>query len=54
MIHPKKEAEDVRLTMASIVGSAKATQEADLVMLLQVNNKPCHWCVLYCVCALCV
>jgi hypothetical protein len=37
VIQPKKQEEDVRLTMASILGSAKATQEADLVMLLQVG-----------------
>jgi hypothetical protein len=44
VIQPKKQEEDVRLTMASILGSAKATQEADLVMLLQVG---------YCACCVC-
>ena len=34
MIHPRKEAED-RLSANSIFGGAKATQEADNVLLLQ-------------------
>lgn len=37
VIHPRKEDDAVPLGMSSIFGSAKATQEADLVMLLQVR-----------------
>lgn len=36
VIHPRKEDEGHKLTTSSIFGSAKATQEADLVMILQV------------------
>ncbi|XP_074642291.1 twinkle mtDNA helicase-like isoform X2 [Tubulanus polymorphus] len=35
VIHPRKENEDTLLTKASIFGSAKATQEADNVLILQ-------------------
>jgi twinkle protein len=35
VVHPRKEEENGTLGMASIYGSAKATQEADLVLLLQ-------------------
>lgn len=38
VIHPRKEDDAVPLGMSSIFGSAKATQEADLVMLLQVSK----------------
>jgi twinkle protein len=33
--HPRKEAEDTRLNISSFYGSAKATQEADTVLILQ-------------------
>ena len=36
MIHPRKENDQVPLNMASIFGTAKATQEADLVLIIQV------------------
>jgi twinkle protein len=35
VVHPRKEAEDHDLTLASVFGSAKATQEADNVLILQ-------------------
>ncbi|CAM9302975.1 unnamed protein product [Chrysoparadoxa australica] len=35
VIHPRKEDESQKLTLSSIFGSAKATQEADIVLLLQ-------------------
>ncbi|XP_052073848.1 twinkle mtDNA helicase-like [Mytilus californianus] len=38
VIHPRKENEDTELTTASIFGSAKATQEADNVILLQTSK----------------
>eukprot|EP00903_Cladosiphon_okamuranus_P009922 g9419.t1 len=38
VIHPRKEDEGHKLTTSSIFGSAKATQEADLVVILQ-NQK---------------
>jgi hypothetical protein len=41
VIHPRKEEEGVRLSLSSVFGSAKATQEADLVLILQVNEPPC-------------
>jgi twinkle protein len=37
VMHPRKEEEGVRLSMSSVFGSAKATQEADLVLILQVG-----------------
>lgn len=37
VVHPRKEDEGHRLTTSSIYGSAKATQEADLVVILQVG-----------------
>jgi hypothetical protein len=54
VIQPKKQEEDVRLTMASILGSAKATQEADLVLLLQVGGAfaLCGWCAVGVCCRL--
>jgi hypothetical protein len=39
VVHPRKEAEDQPLSMASIYGSAKATQEADTVLILQKNGE---------------
>ena len=38
VVHPRKEDETASLSRASVFGSAKATQEADLVLILQV---PC-------------
>ncbi|VDI08910.1 twinkle protein [Mytilus galloprovincialis] len=38
VIHPRKENEDTELTTSSIFGSAKATQEADNVILLQTSK----------------
>ena len=35
VVHPRKEDEGVRLGLSSIFGSAKATQEADAVIILQ-------------------
>ncbi|CAM9440663.1 unnamed protein product [Phaeothamnion confervicola] len=41
VIHPRKEDEGAKLTLSSVFGSAKATQEADLVVILQkgLNSK---------------
>ena len=39
VIHPRKEDEGHKLTTSSIFGSAKATQEADLVVILQVGTQ---------------
>lgn len=39
VIHPRKEDEGHKLTTSSIFGSAKATQEADLVVILQVSKR---------------
>ena len=38
VVHPRKEDEASKLSMSSIYGSAKATQEADTVMILQSDN----------------
>jgi hypothetical protein len=35
VVHPRKEAEDSKLSISSFYGSAKATQEADTVIILQ-------------------
>jgi twinkle protein len=35
VIHPRKESEDAPLTLSSVFGSAKATQEADTVFIIQ-------------------
>ena len=35
VIHPRKEEEGKAMSMMSVFGSAKMTQEADLVMILQ-------------------
>ena len=37
VVHPRKEDETVNLSLASVFGSAKATQEADMVLILQVQ-----------------
>ncbi|EEC45384.1 predicted protein, partial [Phaeodactylum tricornutum CCAP 1055/1] len=39
VVHPRKEQEDMKLSMASIYGSAKATQEADTVLILQTDGR---------------
>ena len=38
VIHPRKEPEDMRLAMSSVFGTAKATQEADNVIILQTGE----------------
>lgn len=38
VIHPKKVEDDNNLTVGSIFGTAKVTQEADSVLILQKNN----------------
>ena len=38
VVHPRKEDETNRLSISSIYGSAKATQEADTVLILQNEN----------------
>lgn len=38
VVHPRKEEEGMKLGMNSIYGSAKATQEADTVMILQTEG----------------
>ena len=35
MIHPRKEQDDTLLNISSVFGTAKATQEADNVLILQ-------------------
>jgi twinkle protein len=35
VVHPRKEDDRVALNISSVFGTAKATQEADLVMILQ-------------------
>ena len=40
VVHPRKEDETASLSLASVFGSAKATQEADLVLILQVPSLP--------------
>lgn len=44
VIHPRKEDEGHKLTTSSIFGSAKATQEADLVVILQVGSPTAKSC----------
>ena len=39
VVHPRKEQEDSRLSLSSIYGSAKATQEADTVLILQNDGR---------------
>lgn len=39
VVHPRKEAENTNLSMSSIYGSAKATQEADTVLILQNDGR---------------
>lgn len=43
VVHPRKEAENERLSLASIYGSAKATQEADTVLILQTSGPNNKW-----------
>lgn len=38
IIHPKKVEDDSNLTVGSIFGTAKVSQEADSIMILQRNN----------------
>lgn len=38
VVHPRKQQEAAKLSMDSIYGSAKATQEADTVLILQVEQ----------------
>jgi twinkle protein len=38
VVHPRKEEEDTKLNISSIYGSAKATQEADTVLILQKDH----------------
>lgn len=46
VIHPRKEPENTKLELSSIFGTAKATQEADMVFILQVNQR--RDCMLFC------
>ena len=39
VVHPRKEDEGVKLGISSFYGSAKATQEADTVIILQSDGK---------------
>ena len=39
VVHPRKEEEASKLSMSSIYGSAKATQEADTVVILQSDGR---------------
>ena len=39
VVHPRKEEEGAKLGISSIYGSAKATQEADLVLILQNDGR---------------
>jgi len=39
VVHPRKEVEGARLGISSIFGSAKVTQEADLVVILQYDGE---------------
>jgi hypothetical protein len=38
VVHPRKEDEMASLDLSSVFGTAKATQEADIVLILQVDN----------------
>lgn len=40
VIHPKKVEDDNNLTVGSIFGTAKVTQEADSVLILQKTSTP--------------
>jgi twinkle protein len=40
IIHPKKVEDDNNLTVASIFGTAKISQESDTIMILQKSNMP--------------
>lgn len=39
VIHPRKEPDDTKLSLGSVFGTAKATQEADNVLILQTTAK---------------
>jgi twinkle protein len=39
VVHPRKEDEGVKLGINHVFGSAKATQEADNVLILQSENR---------------
>ena len=39
VVHPRKEDESMKLSMSSFYGSAKATQEADTVLILQHDGR---------------
>lgn len=39
VVHPRKEQENTYLSMSSVYGSAKATQEADIVLILQNDGR---------------
>ena len=39
VVHPRKEAESTQLNISSFYGSAKATQEADTVVILQYDGQ---------------
>jgi hypothetical protein len=41
VIHPEKSQDDIPLGLSSIGATAKATQEADLVLMLQVRQFSC-------------
>lgn len=38
VVHPRKEDDDAALGVASIGGSAKASQESDIVIIMQVGR----------------
>lgn len=40
IIHPKKVEDDLNLTVGSIFGTAKISQEADSIMILQKSHMP--------------
>jgi twinkle protein len=39
VVHPRKEAENVNLGISSVFGTAKATQEADNVIIVQATSE---------------
>ena len=47
VIHPRKENDQMPLSISSIFGTAKATQEADLVLIIQVERCMCVDCYYY-------
>ncbi len=42
VVHPRKEDDQTPLGLSSFYGSAKATQEADIVLILQQNGSEKH------------